>query len=149
MTEQEKSKKLAELKACAFEYAQDKIAESSIKKRLSRNNDTIKVLMVQLNETSVELDDGRRVVYSVAESTKTDEEKLIATLKKCVPNTKCIKTKVVEYIDEDILESEIYKDIDRKIFTEQVMEEMGKCSTVTETPKLTIKKAGKKNDDND
>ena len=149
MTEQERNKKWAMLQSCAMEYADDKAMESVLKKRLSGNNATIKELMTQLDETEVEIGNGQKVVYSVSESTKTDEEQLIATLKKLVPGTKCIKTKVVEYIDEDILEGEIYKDVDHKIFTETVMTEMGKCSTVTETPKLTIKKVGKKNDDND
>ena len=149
MTEQEKSTKLAQLKECATEYAEDKATESTLKKRLSSNNTTIKGLMDLLNETEVTLDNGKVVVYSISETPETNEEMMIETLKKFVPSTKCIKTKVVEYIDEDILESEMYKDVDHKVFTEDVMAELGKCTTIKETPKLTIRKAGKKDDDND
>ena len=149
MTEQEKSAKLLQLKTCATIYAEDKATESVIKKRIASNNTTIKGLMDLLNETEVTLANGTKVVYSVSESSETNEEMLIAALKKCVPSTQCIKTKVVEYIDEDVLESEIYKDVEHKIFTEEVMAELGKCTTIKETPKLTIKKASKKNDDND
>lgn len=130
---------LETLRQYAQEYVADKAEESVLKKRLEKNNANIKALMELLGLPDVELGDGSKVHYSVTKKTSLDEEKLIEYLHKFAPDTQCIKTK--EYIDMDILESEIYHE---QLPTEMVSA-MEKCTHVKEVPTITIKK-GKKGD---
>lgn len=128
---------LEQLKQCATEYVADKAEESKLKKRLESNNTSIKQLMELLKMEDVELDDGAKVHYGVTTKESLDEEKLLTQLKKYAPDTQCIKTK--EYIDMDVLESEIYHD---KLSAE-AMAAMDTCRNVKLVPTLTIKKAKK------
>lgn len=128
---------LEQLKQCATEYVADKAEESKLKKRLESNNTSIKQLMELLKMEDVELDDGSKVHYGVTVKESLDEEKLLTQLKKYAPNTQCIKTK--EYIDMDVLESEIYHD---KLSAE-AMAAMDTCRNEKLVPTLTIKKAKK------
>ena len=125
------------LKHCAAEYVADKAEESKLKKRLESNNTSIKQLMELLNKEDVELDDGTKIVYGITKRESLDEDKLIKLLKEYAPDTQCIKKK--EYIDMDILESEIYKGD----FSEDAMLAMDSCRNVKEIPTLNIKKAKK------
>ncbi len=128
---------LEQLKQCAMEYVADKAEESKLKKRIESNNTSIKSLMEILKMEDVELDDGSKVHYGVTKKESLDEEKLLVQLKKYAPDTKCIKTK--EYIDMDILESEIY----HEQLPDEAMAAMDSCRNVKEVPTLTIKKAKK------
>lgn len=127
------------LKQCATEYIADKAEESKLKKRIESNNTSIKQLMELLKTDEVELEDGSKVVYGITKRESLDEEKLIGLLKKFAPDTQCIKSK--EYIDMDILESEIYKGD----LSDEAMTAMYKCKNIKEVPTLTIKKAKKGN----
>jgi hypothetical protein len=140
---------LERLEQCVKEYVADKMEEGPLKKRIEGNNLLIKQLMETLNKEKYVLDNGKKVVYSVTSKSITDEERLIAVIKKYVPTSKCIKTK--EYIDGDVLEAEMYKDVDKQMFTDEALQEMGKCTTYKEVPTLNIRKAakGETNDDND
>lgn len=125
------------LKQCATEYIADKAEESKLKKRIESNNTSIKQLMELLNKEEIELEDGAKVVYSVTQQETLNEDLLIKQLKQFAPDTQCIKTK--EYVDMDILESEIYKGD----LSDEALQAMDKCRGVKEIPKLTIKKAKK------
>lgn len=125
------------LKEIAADYIADKAEEAKIKKRLESNNASIKQLMETLKCDYVELDDGSKVVYSIVKRESIDEEKLIDTLKKFAPNTKCIKTK--EYVDMDVLEGELY----HNTLPEKAVSAMDDCRIVKETPTLTVRKARK------
>jgi hypothetical protein len=130
MTEQE-------LQALAKEYVEQKAILDPLKKRVDSINSNIKLAMQALETDCVELEDGSKVVYSVSTSNDFNEEKLLAVLHKFAPDTQCIKTK--EYIDTDILESELY----HEKFSNETLEKMDECRVVKEIPKLTIKKAKK------
>ena len=130
MTEQE-------LQALAKEYVEQKAILDPLKKRVDSINSNIKLAMQALETDCVELEDGSKVVYSVSTSNDFNEEKLLAVLNKFAPDTQCIKTK--EYIDTDILESELY----HERFSNETLEKMDECRVVKEIPKLTIKKAKK------
>ena len=125
------------LKEIAADYIADKAEEAKIKKRLESNNASLKQLMETLKCDYVELDDGSKVVYSITKRESIDEEKLIDTLQKFAPNTKCIKTK--EYVDMDVLESELY----HNTLPEKAVSAMDDCRVIKETPTLTIRKARK------
>ena len=135
MTEQEKQAKFNELSMIATEYASDKATESALKKRIENNNNTIKALMELLDTDKVLTNNGDTVCYGITKRESLDEEKLIAQLHKYAPDTQCIKTK--EYIDMDVLESEIYHDK----LSDVAISAMNACKTVKEIPTLTIKKA--------
>lgn len=77
---------------------------------------------------------GFKVHCSVSTREKLNEEKLIARLKKYAPNTECIKMK--EYIDMDVLESEIY----HEKLSAEALTAMDDCREVTEVVTLTVKK---------
>ena len=128
---------LEQLKKCATEYVSDKAEESKLKKRLESNNTSIKQLMELLKMEDVELDDGAKVHYGVTVKESLDEEKLLTQLKKYAPDTQCIKTK--EYIDMDVLESEIY----HEKLSAEAMAAMDTCRNEKLVPTLTIKKAKK------
>ena len=130
MTEQE-------LQALAKEYVEQKAILDPLKKRVDSINSNIKLAMQALETDCVELEDGSKVVYSVSTSNDFNEEKLLSVLHKFAPDTQCIKTK--EYIDTDILESELY----HERFSNETLEKMDECRVVKEIPKLTIKKAKK------
>lgn len=77
---------------------------------------------------------GFKVHCSVSTREKLNEEKLITRLKKYAPNTECIKMK--EYIDMDVLESEIY----HEKLSAEALTAMDDCREVTEVVTLTVKK---------
>lgn len=126
------------LKQWAAEYVVAKREADKFKKQAENLNTNIKSAMEILNMDEVELDDGSKVAYSVSKQEGLDEEKLITQLHKYAPNTKCIKTK--EYIDMDILESELYNEK----LSDEALAALDTCRTVKEIPKLTIKKAKKR-----
>ena len=128
---------LEQLKKCATEYVSDKAEESKLKKRIESNNTSIKQLMELLQMEDVELDDGSKVHYGVTKKESLDEEKLLVQLKKYAPDTKCIKT--IEYVDMDVLESEIYHDQ----LSAEALAAMDTCRNEKLIPTLTIKKAKK------
>lgn len=130
MTEQE-------LKQLAEEYVVAKREADKFKKQAEGFNTELKTAMESLDIEEVELEDGSRVHYGVTTKESLDEEKLLVQLKKFAPDTECIKTK--EYVDMDILESEIYHDK----LTAEALGAMDSCRTVKEIPTLTIKKAKK------
>lgn len=126
-----------QLKEWASEYVVAKATEGKLKKQIENLNANIKQSMELDKLNEVELDDGAKVCYSITKRESLDEDKLLVQLKKYAPNTQCIKTK--EYIDMDILESEIYHD---KLSSE-ALAAMDTCRNVKEIPTLTIKKAKK------
>ena len=85
----------------------------------------------------VELPDGTRVVCGITRRESLNEDKLLIKLKEYAPDTESIKTK--EYVDMDVLESEIYHDK----LSPEALAAMDSCRTVKETSTLTIKKAKK------
>lgn len=137
MTEQEKQARMLELKERATEYASDKSIEATLKKKIENNNTSIKALFEMLGEDAITLDNGVTVCYGITRKESLDEEKLIGVLKTHAPDTECIKTK--EYVDTDILESEIY----HEKLSDRAMSALNDCRIVKEIPTLTIKKAKK------
>lgn len=137
MTEQEKQARMLELKQRATEYASDKAEESVLKKKIENNNTSIKALFEMLGEDAITLDNGVTVCYGITHKESLDEEQLIIKLKEYAPDTQCIKTK--EYVDTDVLESEIY----HEKLSDQAMSALNDCRIVKEIPTLTIKKAKK------
>lgn len=125
------------LKVYAAEYVSAKAQEAQIKKRVESANSSIKEFMKKLNLDEVELEDGSKVCYGITHKESLDEDKLLLQLKKFAPDTQCIKTK--EYIDMDILESEIY----HEKLSAEAMSALDTCRNVKEIPTLTIKKAKK------
>lgn len=125
------------LKVYAAEYVSAKAQEAQIKKRVESANSSIKEFMKKLNLDEVELEDGSKVCYGITHKESLDEDKLLLQLKKFAPNTQCIKTK--EYVDMDILESEIY----HEKLSAEAMGALDTCRNVKEIPTLTIKKAKK------
>lgn len=79
--------------------------------------------------------------YKVKETTKVNEEKLLYLLQQLDGDNfrklGIIKSK--EYIDSDALENAVYNGI----FDAQTLLKIQECSTVVETPTLTVKKKGK------
>ena len=130
MTEQE-------LKAKAAEFVAIKSEADKFKKQAEDLNNNLKRAMELLNADEVQLDDGARVVYSVTKKETLNEERLLKILKEVAPETNCIKTK--EYVDMDILESEVY----RGQLSADAMLALDQCRVVKEIPTLTIRKAKK------
>ena len=128
---------LETLKIYAAEYVSAKAQEAQIKKRVESANSSIKEFMKKLNLDEVELEDGSKVCYGITHKESLDEDKLLLQLKKFAPDTQCIKTK--EYVDMDILESEIY----HEKLSAEAMCALDTCRNVKEIPTLTIKKAKK------
>ena len=137
MTDAEFQEKMQELKQKAAEYISDKAEESKLKKRLESNNTSIKAIMEIIGADEVELEDGSKVCYGITKKESLNEDLLIKKLKEFAPDTQCIKTK--EYVDMDILESEIYKGD----LSDTAMGALDECRNVKEIPTLTIKKAKK------
>jgi hypothetical protein len=135
MSEQELQ--VAELKEKATQYVQYKNEIAPIEKKCKALNTSIKSLMEVLKVDDVQLDDGSTLKYTISKSESLDEEKLIKQLKHFAPFTQCIKTK--EYIDMDILESEIY----HGDLSDDALCAMDSCRKTKEIVKLEIKK-GKK-----
>lgn len=130
MTDEQK-KTLEEL---ASQYVQYKSELDPLEKKCKSINTSLKGLMELTQQDEVELSDGTKVKYSVTERTTFDEEKLIKQLKHFAPDTECIKTK--EYVDMDILESEIY----HGKLSNDAMVALDSCRETKEIPKLEIKK---------
>ena len=130
-------KQLAELRNSAIQYAKYKAEIDPLEKKCKTLNTTIKGLMEILNLDSVPLPDGSSVKYSMTTKETLDEEKLIKQLKHFAPDTECIKKK--EYIDMDVLESEIY----HGLLSDDALIAMDSCRNVKEIPKLTIEKPKK------
>ena len=131
MTDQER------LRQYAMEYVADKAEESKLKKRIESNNTSIKQLLELLKQDEVKLDDGTTVVCDIRKRETLDEDKLLEKLHKYAPDTECIKTK--EYIDMDILESEIY----HSKLSDEALTAMDECRNVKEIPTLLIRKPKK------
>ena len=140
MTEQEQNEKYEELVTKATEYASDKATESELKKRLEKNNASIKSLMLELGQDSVETTNGKTICYGVTTRESLDEERAIIQLHKYAPNTSCIETK--EVINMDKLESEIY----HGELSAEALSALEGCKVTKETPTITIKKTKKKED---
>ena len=77
---------------------------------------------------------GYKVHCSVSTRESLDEEKLIQRLKKCAPDTACIKTK--EYVDMEVLENEIY----HGKLSDVALSAMDDCRSTKEVVTLTVKK---------
>lgn len=130
MTEQE-------LKQLANEYVSTKKEFDTLKKKTDSLNQSLKLNMEISNLDDIELDDGSKVCLGITKRESLDEDKLLLQLKKFAPDTQCIKTK--EYIDMDILESEIY----HEKLSAEAMGALDTCRNVKEISTLTIKKAKK------
>jgi hypothetical protein len=130
-TEEEQKK----LQDYAEQYADYKSKIEPLEKKCKSINTSIKQMMELYGIDVVPLADGRTLKYSVSTKDTLDEEKLIVQLKHFAPDTECIKTK--EYIDMDILESEIY----HGKLSNDAMVAMDGCRSTKEIPKLTIEKA--------
>ena len=129
--------KIAELVNNAILYSKLKAEMDPLKKKCESLNTTIKGEMELLQMYDVPLPDGGIVKYSVSTRESLNEEKLLTQLKHFAPDTNCIKTK--EYIDMDILESEIY----HGKLSEDALTALDACREVKEIPKLTIEKPKK------
>ena len=130
MTEQE-------LKQLASEYVSAKREFDTIKKKTDNLNQSLKANMELSNLDGIELDDGSKVCLGITKRESLDEDKLLVQLKKYAPDTDCIKTK--EYIDMDVLESEIY----HERLSAEAMAAMDTCRNEKLVPTITIKKAKK------
>ena len=130
MTEQE-------LQQLAAEFVVAKGEADKFKKQADNLNSSLKRNLEMMNLDKVELPDGTTVNYGVQHRESLDEEKLIPLLHAFAPNTECIKKK--EYIDMDILESELY----HEKLSPEALAAMDTCRNVKEVPTLTIKKAKK------
>lgn len=129
MTEQE-------LNELAKAYIENKAELDILKKKVDKINAEIKSAMEDAKLNEVETDVGT-VKYGVTRKETLNEDMLLVKLKKLVPDTECIKTK--EYIDMDVLESEIY----HGYLPKDALQEMENCTSVKLTPVLTISKAKK------
>lgn len=130
MTEQE-------LKQLAQEYVTGKAELDKLKKQIDRINADIKNAMEEAKLNEVETESGAVVRYGITRKESMDEDMLLIKLKEFAPDTTCIKTK--EYVDMDILESEIY----HGDLSDDALKAMDKCKNVKLTPVLTISKAKK------
>lgn len=122
----------------AKEYVEAKSQEAKIKKKVESANSAIKQFMKKLKIPECTLDDGTVLQYSIQNRESLDEDKLLIQLKHFAPDTQCIKTK--EYVDMDVLESEIY----HGKLSDDAMVAMDSCRIVKEIERLDIKKAKKK-----
>ena len=130
MTEQE-------LKELAQVYVYHKAELDLLKKKVDKINADIKAAMEKAKLNEVVTESGAIVKYGITRKESLDEEMLLGKLKELVPDTECIKTK--EYIDMDVLESEIY----HGYLSKEALQAMDKCTSVKLTPVLTISKAKK------
>lgn len=137
MSEEERQAKYNELVLKATDYAYNKSIEGGLKKKLDSDNTAVKTLMELLQLDEVKTQDGSTVCYSVTTQESLDEAQLIMLLHNVAPSTQCIKTK--EYIDMDILESELY----HGDLSEEALNAIASCTRRKEIPKLTIKKTKK------
>ena len=128
---------MKQLRKRVNEYVADKAELGPLEKKVDSNNTAIKQLMELLGKDEIEADNGLRVVYGVSKTETLDEEKLLVMLKDLVPDTPCIKTK--EYIDMDILESEIY----HGRVSDDVMCALDACRETKEKVTLNIRKPKK------
>lgn len=114
-----------------------------LKKEVDTEKDLIKSMMCESNLTEYTAG-GFTVKYSVSERTTVDEVKMLNVLKQDwverFGSMECPYIKTIEVIDEDALESALYKgDI-----PENVMAELNNCQEVTEVVKLTCGRQKKK-----
>lgn len=121
-------------------YGTLKEHEKELKDRIKNYNDKIKEYMGHNNLDTFE-SKTYRATYTLRKQETLNMDKLLDLFKdKCEETAKqlgIIKTK--EYIDEDALESAIYKGAIDK----EVLLEMNSCKEVKRTPTLTIKKLTK------
>ena len=130
MTEQE-------LKELAQKYVEGKAELNKLTKQVEKINADIKEAMEKAKLNEVETESGAIVKYGVTRKESVNEDMLLVKLKELVPDTECIKTK--EYIDMDVLESEIY----HGYLSKDALQAMDNCTSVKLTPVLTISKAKK------
>lgn len=118
------------------DYAKNKAELDKLDKQCKSVNATIKNIMADLDITE-ESYGGYRCVKSVQHRESLDEDKLLVQLKHFAPDTKCIKTK--EYVDMDVLESEIY----HGKLSDDAMLALDACRNVKEVVVLSVKKEKK------
>lgn len=126
-------KELERLQELANQFAEVKAQAAQYDKQAKALNTEIKDLMKNLKKKSVTATNGDVITYSTQNRTTVDEEAMLQVIKENCPNTEAVKTK--EYLDMDILESEIYHG---KI-TKKVLKLLDKCKTVKPVPILNIK----------
>ena len=125
--------KLDVLHDLMLDYANLKSELDKLDKQTKKRNAEIKELMAELDLTE-ETYNGYRCVKSVQHRESLDEDKLLIQLKNYAPNTESIKMK--EYVDMDVLESEIY----HGQLSDDAMLALDECRNVKEVVVLTVKK---------
>jgi len=122
-------------------YGQQKQDFDSLKKVVDTHNSEIKKLMLDgcMSEKTV---DGYKATCSVTERETLNEVKLLEILKQAKINVNgLIKTR--EFVDMDVLEDAIYKDL----IPEDVLVSMDTCREVKEVVTLRVTKAKPKKEE--
>lgn len=121
-------------------FGQDKEALDTLKKSCEENNKKIKEMMS--SEGLEHFNTSKySATYKVKQTTKVNEDKLLYLLQ-TVDGDNFRKLGIIqtkEYIDSDALETAIFNGI----FDAEMLRKIQECSTIVETPTLTVKKKGK------
>ena len=126
-------KELERLQELANQFAEIKVQAAQYDKQSKALNTEIKTLMKGLKKKSITASNGAVITYSTQTRTTVDEEAMLQVIIENCPKTEAVKTK--QYLDMDVLESEIYHG---KI-TKKVLKLLDKCKVVNPVPVLNIK----------
>lgn len=127
----------SEMAKLVQEFGKNDAEFKRLKKLVESQKTSIKQQLDIMGESDYSSDDYK-VHCSVSQRESFNEEKAIQRLKKLAPNTKCIKLK--EYIDTDVLESEIY----HEELSEEALSALNDCKDIKEVVTLTVKEVKKK-----
>lgn len=127
----------SEMAKLVQEFGKNDAEFKRLKKLVESQKTSIKQQLDLMGESDYSSDDYK-VHCSVSQRESFNEEKAIQRLKKFAPNTKCIKLK--EYIDTDVLESEIY----HEELSEEALSALNDCKDIKEVVTLTVKEVKKR-----
>ena len=121
-------------------FGSDKFKMDELKKTCDAKNKEIKEIMSSSNLDFFSTDEYT-ATYKVKQTTKVNEDKLLYLLQTIDGDNfrKLGITQVKEYIDSEALESAIFNGV----FDPETLRKIQECSTVVETPTLTVKRKGK------
>lgn len=129
-----------QLESLLRSYISNKTELDSLDKDVKCQNATIKTFMEKegIDKYSI---DGYSVSYTVKETNKVNEEKLLNLLQNYSQiNFKALGViKSKEYVDSEALENAVYNNL----LDKELLVKIKDCSTTTKTPTLTLRK-GKK-----
>lgn len=122
---------MKELDNLINEFGTEKKKLDCLKKKVDTLNKELKEQFVT-NNMSTASTDYYKVTYSVTEKVEVNEDKLLEVCKK-----NGIKDVIVtkEFVDADALEKKVYAGE----ISQEILAEIGSCSTVKEIPRLLVK----------